>query len=282
MFYSVDLLTLRNHYVFENFRVLCLYSTIGLSVFTFSSQATVVEIRTSLGNIEVNLFDETTPKTVENFLSYVNSGGYVYLVVHRSVSGFIIQSGGYEYTGTAVAGEVPIDIIETGLAVVNEPEYSNVRGTIAMAKLSNLPDSATSQWFINLSDNSANLDQQNSGFTVFGQVIGDGMQIVDDIANVSTVNFGGTFTDIPMPNYTATDFNNGVVIAEENLVLISDIVVTDETVNSAASLSPVENTLINKPSTPIDNGSSSGGGALGWFSLFAIACLRFRISKIKG
>ncbi|MFT2091740.1 peptidylprolyl isomerase [Paraglaciecola sp. 2405UD69-4] len=245
-------------------------ATATLAMVSFLSQATVVEIRTSFGDIEVNLFDETTPETVENFLSYVNSGAYANVIVHRSVSGFIIQSGGYAYVDPAAAGEVPLDAIETGPAINNEPVYSNLRGTIAMAKLSGSADSATSQWFINLADNSSNLDTQNSGFTVFGQVTDDGMETVDAIAAKATVNLGGAFTDIPMENYTATDFANNVIIEEENLVVISDVVVTDNTVASAANLDPVENTLIDADTSTGGSSNSGGGGAFLWLSLLAL------------
>ncbi|MEP0355506.1 peptidylprolyl isomerase [Paraglaciecola sp.] len=252
---------LKNIYIISLTAVLCFFSV--------SSNATVVEIRTSLGDIEVNLFDESTPETVENFLTYVNSGAYANVVIHRSVGGFIIQSGGFEYSSPAVAGEVPLDEIETGPSVINEPVYSNLRATIAMAKVSGLANSATSQWFINLADNSSNLDTQNSGFTVFGQVSDAGMQTVDAIAATSTVNLGGAFTDIPMQNFTSADFSNDVVIEEENLVLISDVVVTDSSVTSAANLNPVVNTLINSD-TSGGNVSSSGGGAFLWLSLVAL------------
>lgn len=250
----------------KNIRVLC--ATAALCLVSISSHATIVEIRTSLGDIEVNLFDDATPETVENFLSYLNSGAYANVVVHRSVSGFIIQSGGYEYSGSIAAGEVPLDAIETGPAIINEPVYSNLRGTIAMAKLSGSADSATSQWFINLADNSSNLDTQNSGFTVFGQVSDAGMQTADVVASTSTVDLGSAFTDIPMLDYTAADFANDVAITEENLVVIADIVVTDSTVETAASLNPTENTLIDAD-TSTGGSANSGGGTFFWLSLIA-------------
>tara|TARA_B100000749_G_scaffold254619_1_gene222201 strand:- start:1229 stop:1621 length:393 start_codon:yes stop_codon:yes gene_type:complete len=105
--------------------------------------ATVVEIRTNMGNISVNLFDEATPETVENFLEYVNSGAYANNVVHRSEPDFVVQAGGFTYNNT-----LPLDNVATGVAVVNEPELSNVRGTIAMAKQAGDPNSATSQWLL--------------------------------------------------------------------------------------------------------------------------------------
>lgn len=139
---------------------------IAASSITFASiaQATVVEIRTNLGNIQVNLFDQTTPETVDNFLvNYVTPGAYANNVVHRSVPNFIVQLGGYRYNGT-----FPPDAIATTTAVINEPRLSNVRGTIAMAKLGSNANSATSQFFFNTANNSGNLDVQNGGFTVFG------------------------------------------------------------------------------------------------------------------
>lgn len=220
--------------------------------------ATVVEIRTNQGNISVNLFDETTPETVENFLEYVNSGAYANNVVHRSEPGFVIQAGGFSYNN-----ELPLDTVPTGTPVVNEPELSNVRGTIAMAKLAGDPDSATSQWFINIADNSANLDVQNGGFTVFGQVLADGMDVVDAINALPRYNLGGAANAIPLIDYDSASNEDP---NEENFVLISDIVVTDSATVTNPDLQPAPNTLINNsgggnetPDTPNDNGSSGGG-----------------------
>ena len=173
------------------------------ALLSFNVQSTIVEIRTSLGIIEVNLFDNTTPATVANFLSYANSGAYADSVVHRSVSNFVIQGGGFTYTGPVAVNSFSLDSISTGTPVANDPKLSNVRGTIAMAKTSN-PDSATSQWFINLSNNANSLDvaSNSGGFTVFGQVMGDGMQVVDAIAALSLLNGGGAFSELPIRSYT--------------------------------------------------------------------------------
>jgi peptidyl-prolyl cis-trans isomerase A (cyclophilin A) len=114
-----------------------------------SAHATVVQFQTVLGNFSVNLYDKTTPKTVENFLAYVKSGAYNNSIIHRSVPGFIVQGGGYKY---------PLADAPKNPSVINEPVYANKRGTIAMAKLGGQPNSATNQWFFNLADNSATLD----------------------------------------------------------------------------------------------------------------------------
>jgi len=244
------------------------------SLFAFIStvsHATVVEIRTSLGNVQVNLFDNTTPQTVANFLSYVNSGAYVNNVVHRVEPNFVVQAGGFQYTD-----EFPPASIPTGTAVQNEPKLSNVKGTIAMAKLGGSVNSATSQWFFNLSNNSTNLDVQNGGFTVFGQVLGDGMQVVNAIAAVSHFNAGGAFTSIPLRNFTSTNVSD---ITSDNLVLISDVVVIDSTVVTHPEIVPVTNTLINSSGGGDSGSDSGGGGSFAWLSLLALGMLGRRIYR---
>jgi len=140
------------------------------------AQNPVVSIETPLGTFQVELFEDVAPNTVANFLAYVDSGRYVNSFVHRSSPDFVIQGGGFTFNGLQVLSVEVDDPIE------NEFSRSNVRGTISMAKNSGDPDSATSQWFINLADNndpdSNDLDNQNGGFTVFGEVIGDGMKLV--------------------------------------------------------------------------------------------------------
>ena len=156
--------------------------------------ASSVTLETPLGEVEIDLFEVETPQTVANFLKYVNDGDFANSFIHRSVEEFVIQGGGFTYSEGAP------DSVPTDPPVVNEPGISNLRGTIAMAKLSGDPNSATSQWFINLADNSENLDAQNGGFTVFGQVT-KGMDVVDAIAAVQIWNAGGQFNELPLIDY---------------------------------------------------------------------------------
>lgn len=246
---------------------------------TMTSQATVVEVRTVMGDFQINLFDETTPETVNNFLSYVNSGAYANHVVHRSEPGFVVQAG-----GLLNSGAIPLDVIATGSPVINEPVLSNVRGTIAMAKLPGNPNSATSQWFINLANNSTNLDVQNEGFTVFGQVLGDGMDVVDAIIQLDRFNFGGNESAIPLRDYTAADASSGVDVTQDNFVTITDIVVTDAATVTNPDITPTPNTLINSGNNNGGNddngnnntGGSSGGGSVGFGLLLGLGILMFR------
>lgn len=170
----------------------------------------VVCFETSLGEFCVRLFPEDAPQTVANFLTYVNDGRYNNTIIHRNPYpyNFVIQGGGFSFdnnTGpVAVRKDAP---------VVNEFKRSNTRYTLAMAKSDGNPNSATSEWFVNLSDNSSNLDNQNGGFTVFAEVV-IGRGVVDDIARqpVGTLEsyFGAAFREVPLLNFDAnivsTDF----------------------------------------------------------------------------
>lgn len=146
---------------------------------------TIVRMETNLGSFNIGLYDDDAVETVKNFLNYVNRGDYNNTIIHRGISGFIIQGGGYKCCNILRQ----LFPIPTDPAVPNEfdPSRSNIRGTIAMAKTSD-PDSATSEWFINLDDNSAALDDTSNsgGFTVFGHVLDSGMDVVDKIAAVPT------------------------------------------------------------------------------------------------
>ena len=136
-----------------------------------------------VNSFDVRLFDTAAPETVENFLRYVQDAAYDGSVLHRLVPGFVLQGGGYV---PEVEDDTIVDLVEIPDygTISNEFGASNQRGTIAMAKLGGQPDSATSQWFINLNDNSANLDTQNGGFTVFGRVEGNGMDLIDAVATL--------------------------------------------------------------------------------------------------
>ncbi len=173
---------------------------IWLASVASATAGTVVRFTISGASFDVELYDETTPATVENFLEYVSAGLYEGSVIHRSEPGFIWQGGGYYLDGDPVQA-VPIATLSP---VVNEPVHSNIRGTIAMAKIDGYPNSATSQWFFNLADNSANLDSANGGFTVFGHVLGNGMATLDLLSAFPVDDFspylgpyGAAFTNTP-------------------------------------------------------------------------------------
>ena len=180
------------------------------------------------GVTNVLLFDQEgagAPNTVDNFVNYVNDGDYVDSIIHRSIPGFVIQGGGFTVNDLQV-GNVPADP-----AVNNEfsEDRSNLRGTIAMAKLGNDPNSATNQWFFNLGNNSENLDNQNGGFTVFGEVLNEAdLASIDAIAALPTVNASGVdpaFTDLPV---IAEDPSNPVIDADEDLVRYSNITLSQQ------------------------------------------------------
>ena len=161
----------------------------------------IAQVKTSFGDFSIELFENITPGTVSNFLSYVNSGRYDGVLFHRSVNSFVLQGGGYIFNQSGYT----LDSVRTDEPIQNEFNVSNTRGTISMAKLGGNPNSATSQWFINLADNSLNLDVQNGGFTVFGKVIGDGMDVVDKIAALQTYTVAG-LSNFPLNDYTGGAF----------------------------------------------------------------------------
>lgn len=185
--------------------------------FARPSSAPIAQFVTSLGTINVRLFQGQTPLSVANFQNYADTGRYDNTFVHRSVENFVIQGGGF-IASPPFSQQPPRDP-----PVLNEPGISNLRGTLAFAKLGNDPNSATNQWFFNLGDNSANLDFQNGGFTVFGEIIDDaGLEIMDAIAALMTINasqVAGAFTDLPVLNEGVTPGS----LTADDLMLIERI-----------------------------------------------------------
>jgi len=140
------------------------------------SDPVVVAVDTPLGSLDIALFPNTAPTTVQNFLDYMNAGDYDGALFHRSVPGFVIQAGGF----TEVAGSYAV--IPTAPPIPNEPCLSNTRGTVAMARLGGQPNSATSQWFVNLADNLFLDSADGVGFTAFGRVLPHSLPVADAIA----------------------------------------------------------------------------------------------------
>ncbi len=198
---------------------------------------TVVRYDTVFGAFDLELFDTATPNTVTNFLGYVDRGDYDGTFFHRSVgvgpnsSIGIVQGGGFEFSAPS-----NYDRIFQGNPIVNEAGISNTRGTIAMAKTAVGPDSATNQWFFNLDDvNAANLDFQNGGFTTFGRVLGNGMDVVDQIASTPTwdaSSINGAFGDLPL-----RDFDNINFPDNDDLVTLNSITRVQELTYSVVQTS---------------------------------------------
>jgi len=154
--------------------------------------------------IDVSLLEDQlsgAPLTVANFERYVEENKYTDVVLHRLVAGFVLQGGGFQWPDDQASPST----IESFPAVANEfsSERSNKRGTIAMAKIGNDPNSATNQWFFNLADNSSNLDNQNGGFTVFGETKTEtDLLFVDILASSPVANAGGVFSSLPYVSLT--------------------------------------------------------------------------------
>ena len=166
-------------------------SSIGASVYA----NTHMQIQTNYGNIEIELYDDKAPVSVKNFKSYANSNFYNGTIFHRVIPGFMIQGGGFEKNMVEKGTQAPI---------VNESSngLKNTRGTLAMAR-TNDPNSATSQFFINVADNDfLNRSAMNPGYAVFGKV-SKGMDIVDKIVKVPTGAYG-MHQDVPKQSVIIT------------------------------------------------------------------------------
>lgn len=162
---------------------------------------TVVIIKTSMGDIKVELFDKQAPETVKNFLQYVDDKFYDGTIFHRVIETFMIQGGGFTK-----------DMVEkpTKAPIKNEAkaELKNARGTIAMARRPDI-NSATAQFFINVVDN-AMLDHKDNtgrgfGYCVFGKVVA-GMDVVDKIKAVKT-DQRGSYGDVPVETVLITEIS---------------------------------------------------------------------------
>lgn len=156
-----------------------------------------VTLITSKGSVVMELNPDVVPTTVNNFLSYVNSGFYQSTLFHRVIAGFVVQGGGYTTGLVKKTGQL------AAIALESNKGLSNTRGTVAMAR-TGVFDSATSEFYFNLADN-LSLDWQsatNPGYAVFGKVI-QGMDVVDTIATGITGTVNGT-TDVPTADVTIT------------------------------------------------------------------------------
>lgn len=151
----------------------------------------VVLITTSLGDIKVELYEDKAPISVKNFLQYVKDGHYDNTIFHRVIDGFMIQGGGFTKDFKQKPTKAPI-------AIESDNGLKNTRGTLAMARTSDV-NSATSQFFINVADNSfldfRGKNSRDYGYAVFGKVI-EGMDVVEKIKKVKTGSHD-SYQDVP-------------------------------------------------------------------------------------
>ena len=221
-----------------------------------ASGDTTVLVKTTNGDIPLELFNSVTPNTVTNFLQYVNGGLYNGVIFHRTVPSFIDQTGGFDTFGQAI----------TNLGTVNnEFHLSNTAGTIAMAKVSGDPNSASNQWFINVADNSSILDDQNGGFTVFGKVLYSGLTVANTINGLPTID-GSALNSQFGPENGANVFpvqSASAGVAASNLVVMNSVAAVQPLSFSVSS----DNPSLVAPTTGSDGKTLSlayAAGQKGW------------------
>ena len=178
-----------NHFFFAAAARALLAICLALPMTGQAQTATQVRFQTTLGNFVVELYPAKAPKTVQNFVQYVQDKHFDGTIFHRVIDGFMVQGGGF----TADMAQKPT---RAPIALEIDRSLKNERGTIAMARTGN-PNSATAQFFINLVDN-ANLNAPQPdgyGYAVFGKVV-SGMETIDAIRAVATRNQGG-YQNVP-------------------------------------------------------------------------------------
>ena len=176
-----------------------------------------------------NKINQSTPITSDNFIRYVNDNSYENTFIHRLVSDFVIQSGGFKILNDSNQAGFSVSSIQSKGEILNEPGNSNYMGSIAMAKVNGQPNSATSQWFINLSNNN-HLDIDNEGFTVFGHILGDGINnpLLLNQPGISTYPLDLKFTEktIQLPNVPLLNLDN-TGLQKNNFFIIEEIASVD-------------------------------------------------------
>lgn len=226
----------------------------------------IARITTPLGNIDFELFIDETPLSVANFLELTNSGEFDISFFNRSVDNFVIQGGGFRAEDQNDSGDA-FERLERPEPVPNELNRSNQRGTLAYA-LSG-PDTATREFFFNLTDNSF-LDTpgggNSSGFTVFGAVLGsDDLAVIDAINALETTNAGGgAFTDVPVLDIDVV--NDRGTVLEEDLVSFERTAILNDVVGAeVASLDPRGSITFDSP---------TGNASVQFFDLSGTSGLR--------
>ena len=180
-----------------------IYVALTLAIMSANALAnTQMQIKTNVGNIDIELYDDKAPVSVKNFKHYVNSNFYKGTIFHRVIPGFMIQGGGFEEN---------MQQKPTAASIKNESDngLKNTTGTLAMAR-TNDPNSATSQFFINVANNDfLNKAIGNPGYAVFGKVT-QGMDVVNKIVNTPTKNVG-PFQNVPQQSIKIINIETKVI-----------------------------------------------------------------------
>ncbi len=231
----------------------------------------------------IQVFDDR-PLTSANFMQYVNTDKYDGMFMHRLSRSFVIQGGGFypiivdepPPVNASLDPTATVDLDGNSATpnptVMNEyslaPVRSNVRGTLAMARVDDQPNSATSEWFVNLKDNSF-LDLEDGGFTVFARVLGDGMSLFDAFNGVSIFNLNPDVDDNgsrdggPFYNYQAPAGTDGVPVLNNNLVQVQDAERIDYLGLGSETTVPIGGLTFDARDSFIDTGAVfTGPGAL--------------------
>jgi cyclophilin family peptidyl-prolyl cis-trans isomerase len=209
--------------------------TIDNQVVRFTSQSSNGHL-----TLDFALFADATPVTRTNFLKYVSDGDYVNSIIHRSVPGFVIQGGGYY---TEATSSYLVDPVPTDAPIVNEFEISNTYGTISMAKQGGASDSATSQWFVSIGENTDNLDNQNGGFTVFGRVTNSTLPNAAAFGNPTDFpvwNAGGALSALPL----SASFDNSRPLAVTDLIRFTSVTLEPIGANDAGESTSLSFSII--------------------------------------
>jgi cyclophilin family peptidyl-prolyl cis-trans isomerase len=192
----------------------------AVAFLAWNAQAIIfATFETTLGRLELELYDEDKPVTVSNFLAYVQSGKFEGGIIHRCETNFVIQGGGF-YVATNNTGEKVLREVQTFPAITNEAGFGrrlgNEYGTIAMARQGTVTNSATSQWFINLRDNS-HLDTFAGGYTVFGRVV-SGTNLLNlfippsGTHGIWQANGGGALSTLPVLTNVQPDLDDLIYV----------------------------------------------------------------------
>jgi cyclophilin family peptidyl-prolyl cis-trans isomerase len=193
-------------------------------------------VQTVMGDFNIHLYDTATPNTVANFVHYVTTDRYDGTFVHRHAQNFVLQMGGYSLDSNNVPNHIDEFAAINNEAPPGDPstwpvERRNIERTVAMAKRGGDPNSATSEFFFNLADNSANLDYQNGGFTVFGYIT-SGWDVVQAITALNVIDAGiDPFRQLPVRNW---DGHSN--LTNDNLVVIQNVTIIPGPGTSAAAL----------------------------------------------